>query len=325
MIHIVNGDCAAERLRPLAKEHWNENVWVYSELLTEGPVYSKFERYLAYRALQLERMCALPAAIYLQKSNEQERAWKSEIQSATRVALWFEHDLFDITMLLRLADRLVRENPDAKLYWIDIASDPEHDRYRGFGALQGEQLLPYRDQAILLTPEAKEWLQGAWLAYTCPNPLKLVRWVHDSQDVPAPYRAIMEGLRFHLSRYPDARDGLGAAERLTLEAVSQGYSSFMDCFRYVEERLPAYGLGDLQYWGYLRRMTDGTHPLLCLAPDSAPLPEPFQPPLGGAGRLELTSWGEQTLAGQMNWALVGGYGRWLGGAFITEPLESAQQ
>ncbi|MCY9513522.1 DUF1835 domain-containing protein [Paenibacillus apiarius] len=176
MIHIVNGDCAAERLRPLAKEHWNENVWVYSELLTEGPVYSKFERYLAYRALQLERMCALPAAIYLQKSNEQEKAWKSEIQSATRIALWFEHDLFDITMLLRLADRLVRENPDAKLYWIDIASDPKHDRYRGFGALQGEQLLPYRDQAILLTPEAKEWLQGAWLAYTCPNPLKLVRW-----------------------------------------------------------------------------------------------------------------------------------------------------
>ncbi|MCE5167770.1 DUF1835 domain-containing protein [Paenibacillus profundus] len=321
MIHIVNGDCTADRLRPLAKTHWNEDVWVYSELLTEGPVYSKFERYLAYRALQLVRMCALPAAIYLQKSNEQERTWKSDIQSATHIALWFEHDLFDITMLLRLVDRLTRENPNAELYWIDIASAPEHDRYQGFGVLHAEQLLPYRDQAMLLTAEVKDWLQGAWLAYTSPNPLRLVQWVYESQDIPAPYCAITEGLRFHLSRYPSTLDGLGVAERLTLEAVSQGQSSFIECFRYVGDRLPEYGLGDLQYWGYLRRMTDGTHPLLCLAPDSDPLPEPLQPPLAGAGRLELTSWGRQTLAGEVNWALAGGYGRWLGGAFITKPLE----
>lgn len=51
MIHIVNGDCTAKQLTKVAEQLWNEQVWVYSELLTEGPVYARLEQYLAYRAL----------------------------------------------------------------------------------------------------------------------------------------------------------------------------------------------------------------------------------------------------------------------------------
>lgn len=116
MIHIVNGDIVAERLRPVARERWNEEVWVYRELLTEGPVYPIFERYLAYRALQLEKMCGLPASLYLQMSNEQERSWKADVLRHPEIALWFDHDLFDITMLLRLTERLSREHPEAAVY-----------------------------------------------------------------------------------------------------------------------------------------------------------------------------------------------------------------
>ncbi|EJW17349.1 hypothetical protein PAV_4c04540 [Paenibacillus alvei DSM 29] len=64
MIHIVNGECTARQLSSIAEQRWKEKVWVYSELLTEGPVYARLEQYLAYRALQLERMCGLPSTVF---------------------------------------------------------------------------------------------------------------------------------------------------------------------------------------------------------------------------------------------------------------------
>ncbi|MCM3289287.1 DUF1835 domain-containing protein [Paenibacillus sp. MER 180] len=317
MIHIVNGDCTAMQLTKVAEQLWNEQVWVYSELLTEGPVYARLEQYLAYRALQLERMCGLPSTVFLQRGNEQERTWKSDILPAQEIALWFEHDLFDITMLLRLVDRLTQENAHAKLYWIDIASIAEHDRYLGFGVLTGEQLAPYRDAAIRLSAEHIEWMRSAWIAYTSPNPLKIAQWVQESSSTPAPFCAITEALQFHLSRYPSTQDGIGIVERSTLGAVQDGAVTFQNCFEIVRNQLPQYGLGDMQFWGYLRRMTRGDAPLLELSPSSSSLPEPLKSPLADAGHLLLTKSGQQVLVGTLNWAQSGGYGRWLGGAFIT--------
>lgn len=317
MIHIVNGECTARQLSSIAGQRWNEKVWIYSELLTEGPVYSRLEQYLAYRALQLERMCGLPSTVFLQRGNEQERSWKSDILPVQEIALWFEHDLFDITMLLRLVDRLTQENANAKLYWIDIASIAEHDRYLGFGALTGEQLAPYRDTAILLTAEHIEWMRSAWLAYTSPNPLKIAQWVNDASSVPAPFCAITEALQFHLSRYPSVQDGIGIVERITLHAVKDGAASFQQCYDVIHKQLPEYGLGDLQFWGYLRRLTSGEAPLLELSPGSSPLPEPFQSSAANEGQLIVTDRGREVLNGTFNWAQAGGYGRWLGGAFIT--------
>lgn len=317
MIHIVNGECTARQLSSIAERRWKEKVWVYSELLTEGPVYARLEQYLAYRALQLERMCGLPSTVFLQRGNEQERSWKSDILPANEIALWFEHDLFDITMLLRLVDRLSQENASAKLYWVDIASIAEHDRYLGFGALTGEQLAPYRDNAILLTAERIEWMRSAWIAYTSPNPLKIAQWVNDASSVSAPFCAIREALQFHLSRYPSVQDGVGIVERITLHAVKDGTASFQQCYDIVRKQLPEYGLGDLQFWGYLRRLTSGDAPLLELSPSSSPLPEPFQSSAANDGQLFVTDRGQQVLNGTLNWAQAGGYGRWLGGAFIT--------
>lgn len=317
MIHIVNGECTARQLSSIAERRWKEKVWVYSELLTEGPVYARLEQYLAYRALQLERMCGLPSTVFLQRGNEQERSWKSDILPANEIALWFEHDLFDITMLLRLVDRLSQENASAKLYWVDIASIAEHDRYLGFGALTGEQFAPYRDNAILLTAERIEWMRSAWIAYTSPNPLKIAQWVNDASSVSAPFCAIREALQFHLSRYPSVQDGVGIVERITLHAVKDGTASFQQCYDIVRKQLPEYGLGDLQFWGYLRRLTSGDAPLLELSPSSSPLPEPFQSSAANDGQLFVTDRGQQVLNGTLNWAQAGGYGRWLGGAFIT--------
>ncbi|MBG9734137.1 DUF1835 domain-containing protein [Paenibacillus alvei] len=317
MIHIVNGECTARQLSSIAEQRWKEKVWVYSELLTEGPVYARLEQYLAYRALQLERMCGLPSTVFLQRGNEQERSWKSDILPANEIALWFEHDLFDITMLLRLVDRLSQENANAKLYWVDIASIAEHDRYLGFGALTGEQLAPYRDNAILLTAERIEWMRSAWIAYTSPNPLKIAQWVNDASSVSAPFCAIREALQFHLSRYPSVQDGVGIVERITLHAVKDGTASFQQCYDIVRKQLPEYGLGDLQFWGYLRRLTSGDAPLLELSPSSSPLPEPFKSSAANDGQLFVTDRGQQVLNGTLNWAQAGGYGRWLGGAFIT--------
>jgi hypothetical protein len=319
VIHIVNGDIVAERLRPVARERWNEEVWVYRELLTEGPVYPIFERYLAYRALQLEKMCGLPASLYLQMSNEQERSWKADVLRHPEIALWFEHDLFDITMLLRLTERLSREHPEAAVYWIDIAAVPGHDRYDGFGALDAEQLARYREHGIRLTVEAITWMHHTWLAYTSPNPRKLVRWLEESGTVEAPYDAIVEAMWFHLRRFPSREDGLGAVERLTLDAVADGASSFLELYQHIRPHVPEYGLGDMQYWGYLRRLISGEAPLLSLSAASDPMPEPLRPVDPSTGRVLLTEAGRRVRSGESNWARERGYARWLGGAFVTNP------
>ena len=66
----------------------------------------------------------------------------------------------------------------------------------------------------------------------------------------------------HLSRLPSVSNGLGLIEQTTLETIRAGVEHPYPLFREVGDKLHILGMGDLEYWAHLKRMTEGPHALL---------------------------------------------------------------
>ena len=139
ILHIVNGDTVAETLR---KGVVNEDILVWREVYPEGPVFEDMtqEEHLAYRAAFLERAMGIPQAAFRRISREQEAALAG-FPAYDEVVLWFEHDLFDQTMLSFLLHWFAqRPNASTKLNLLSIGSFPGIEDFRGLGQLDAEQL-----------------------------------------------------------------------------------------------------------------------------------------------------------------------------------------
>src|SRR5690242_4495388 len=97
MIHIVNGDIVADKLK---RGGIREDILVWREVYTHGPVFKDMAegKNRSVRAQYLERTLAIPQTEYLRISEAQEKALR-DFKDYKEVVLWFEHDLFDQTML----------------------------------------------------------------------------------------------------------------------------------------------------------------------------------------------------------------------------------
>lgn len=112
---------------------------------------------------------------------------------------------------------------------------------------------------------------------------------------------------------PSVSNGLGVIEQTTLETVRAGVDRPYPLFREVGEKLHILGMGDLEYWAHLRRMTEGPHALLHMIgattfPNFKQHDETFR-----EGVLSLTELGIQVLNGEVDWALLKQDEFWIGG------------
>jgi DNA-binding SARP family transcriptional activator len=141
MLHITNGDAAAAGLR---EAHVPGEVAVVADVLHEGPCVTSLDsdewcerraRYLAeagYAAYDeaLERLVEADAALHAAAGHEE-------------VVLWFEHDLFDQLLLLRvLAWFATRPGAPARLSLVCIGSHPAFSRFTGLGQLSPRRTKP---------------------------------------------------------------------------------------------------------------------------------------------------------------------------------------
>jgi hypothetical protein len=77
-----------------------------------------------------------------------------------------------------------------------------------------------------------------------------------------------------------------------------------------------FGMGDLQYWHYLREMRQGTHPLIEIeGADSVPA---FSDPIEdfNNSRIRITELGRQILSGNQDWLSLNGINQWFGGVHL---------
>lgn len=316
MLHIVNGDSVGNKLRQGGVKG---DILVWREIYTEGPVFADQTAppNATLRAKYLEQAMGIPSREYTDTCAAQQKAL-ADYGRYGEIVLWFEYDLFDQAMLCYLLHCFSSRNlGDAKLSLLSLDAYPGIERFRGLGQLSAQQLSALAGTWEPVSPEQLGLGRRLWEAYTSPDPSPLVRLLQgDTSSLPFAHRAFQT----HLSRLPSVYNGLGIVEQTTLELVDGGTASPVELFERASDRLHWLGMGDLQYWRCLAKLSQSTHPLLKIDGLTA-FPDYKHPsPSFGECRVRLTDLGKNVLRGEQDWIAVNGIDEWYGGVHLQGHL-----
>jgi len=126
-----------------------------------------------------------------------------------------------------------------------------------------------------------------------------------------------DALQLHLARFPSVQNGLGIVEQTTLELLMNGVDTPMQLFSQAGDRLHALGMGDIQYWLCLRRLSEGMHPLLSfeedvIIPKLNDSPETFL-----HTKVSLTELGHKVAGNRADWISLNSIDTWYGGVRLV--------
>lgn len=312
MLHIVNGDSVGDKLK---QGNFQGDILVWRELYSFGPVFKQMDEpdHRRARARYLEQSLGVPQKEYIETCESQERKLQ-DFQKYDEIVLWFEHDLFDQTMLAYLLHWFKEQSlGNTKLSLLCIGAYPGIALFRGLGQLSTEQLETLSGTWRAIGEDELTVGSMLWEAYTSDLPEKhqLMLGV-DSSTLPFA-KAAFEA---HLARLPSVNNGLGIIEQTTLEAVAGGINTPYELFRRVGDQLHMLGMGDLEFWYYLAKMTEGLEPLLVIDgtasfPDFKRAVPHFQDRV-----LQVTSLGLKVLAGKTDYTNIGTNDKWVGGLHL---------
>jgi PAS domain-containing protein len=227
----------------------------------------------------------------------------SRADTFDEVVLWFEHDLFDQLILIRLLWWFHRQGIRVPMSLVCIDHHEGITRFLGLGQLTPDRFRPLYQRR---TPNAEPQVQlacGAWEAFTADEPRRLEAFLA-SDTTALPFLA--SDLRRHLEDFPGLGDGLARSEREPLRAIDAGRTQFVEVFRHMLEAEPAPYLGDNSLDCILKRLAVGPKPLVTI-----------DGPAWYRSEFTLTPAGRLVLDGQADWlALNPAAERWLGGVRV---------
>ncbi|WP_338543869.1 sigma-70 family RNA polymerase sigma factor [Paenibacillus tundrae] len=316
MLHITNGDHAADRIRQSGIQG---DVLVWRELYPFGPVSRDMaeQKERSRRVAYLERELGIPQSVYLQIA-ELERKLQS-LHNEKEIVLWFEYDLYDQTMLSYLLHFFQGQSlGDITLHLLCIGSHPEIEHFRGLGQLTPKQIGSLSGTWHVIGAEEMEAGRLFWEAYTSQNIQDHIEFL--TKDTSA-YPFARTAFQAHLSRLPSIKNGLGIIEQTTLEAIREGMDRPYPLFKHVGDQLHWLGMGDLEYWAHLRRMSSVPNALLSVTgasrfPDFQQHSDEFR-----GAFLSLTPLGMQVLDEEVDWASLRREEAWFGGLRNEEGKE----
>jgi hypothetical protein len=167
------------------------------------------------------------------------------------VVLWFEHDLFDQSILVRLLARFATMQPaPRRLSLVTTDSHPDVARFTGLGNLNATQLIELFARRVPVTEAHLALGRHCWDAWTSPEPTALATLV-DGESAALPY--LPAAARRHLEELPWTGDGLSLTERLILTAAMGGADA-RQVFLRVNDAEPAPWLGDTMCHHVLREL-----------------------------------------------------------------------
>lgn len=287
MLHVTNGDLAAERIAAAVPGE----VLPWRDVLHEGPVPGDLDD-AALRKRRAEFLAgegAGPSAVL--RSLEARDARLARARDDEEVVLWFEPDLYDQLQLLQVLDRLSRTDLEGvTLTAVDMV--PE------LGTLGAVEVRALHAARAPLPPLARDLGRRAWALVREVDPRGLEAFA--SRPLPELPHLPAAVARF-LEELPWVGDGLSRSERQALEALAAGplpaARAFVAAHHARED--PVF-LGDLVFYGILDRLAEGELPLVRIDPA----------PAGAASRVAIAETGRDVLAGRAEWS---GRDRWLGG------------
>jgi hypothetical protein len=311
MLHIHNGDSSANILKEsgLPGEHL-----AWREALIAGPVPQNLsqDEWRRVRAAHLSEAYDLKQEDCARSLLEQERAL-SDFSRHQEVVLWFEHDLFCQLHLIYLLQWFARHELGAtKLSLICIDSFPGVDDFRGLGQLNPAQMASLFDARREVSDAQFNLALAALQAYCAPTPDDLQELVNgDTSALPF----LNNALRKHLARFPSVGNGLGEVENQALKIIDEGQREFTGLFGEFGKREAIYGLGDFQFWNYLKRIARAETPLLIVNKNET------EGSLASGAFVKtifaLTKEGELVLEGKADFVGLNGIDAWLGGVHLS--------
>ncbi len=300
MLHVRCGDDILGKLEAAGLE--GERLsWV--DPVSEGPIPVEVEgaRWYALRAAYLARRHGREETEVLADLRAQDQAL-ARAGDHEEVVLWFEHDLFDQAILIRLLSWWADERPPARLSLVDVAPlvlAENGERFLGLGALDAAQLAALYPGRREVTEEQIALGVRAWAALRASDPREVERVAGGA----LPF--LDAALRRHLQELPWTADGLSLTERLALQAVQQGAGTPVEAFAVFQGLEAAPWQGDVQFFAVLDDLARGPEALLRAGQD---------------GSLGLLPAGARVLAGGADAvALRGGLDRWVGGVHLQGP------
>src|SRR5206468_3010097 len=127
----------------------------------------------------------IPIELFQANTSAQEERLEA-LNEQEEVVLWFEHDLYDQTMLVYLLDRFIsRRRKYARLHLLCIDSFMGVHPFKGLG-----QLSPRQTESLLgewgeITDDQLQLGSRAWRAYASDDPLELQLLLrHDLSGLP---------------------------------------------------------------------------------------------------------------------------------------------
>lgn len=260
MLHIVNGDVVADKLKQGSLQG---DILVWREIYTVGPIFEEMntDAHLTVRAKYLEENLGISAEQYMMSCKQQEEQL-AKFRKYDEVVLWFEHDLFDQTMLCYLLSFFAHQDfGNTKLNLLTIGDFPGIELFRGLGQLTTEQLLTLSGTWQLVGKDELQLGDALWKAYASRN-LDGLKQLLDGDTSALPFAK--DAYLAYLSRLPSEQDGIGSVEREVMKEIAAGEHTPCGLFHKVGNTLHQLGMGDLEFWYELRKMAEGPQPLIVL-------------------------------------------------------------
>lgn len=312
MLHIVNGDTVGDKLKHGSIQG---DILVWREVYPLGPVFSGMSgsHNRSARAHFLEQALGIPQIEYVKGCEAQEKTLRNFMEYE-EVVLWFEHDLFDQSMLSYLLHWFSKKNLcSTKLSLLCIDAYPGIELFRGIGQLTVNQINSLSGTWQSIRRDEVELGCKVWEAYTSSDSEKHIEILQEETTV-LPF--LRDAFEAHLSRLPSAHNGLGIVEQTTLEMVSNGLNNPYELFEQVGNKLNVLGMGDLEYWYRLEKMSEEPNPLLEIQKlTTFPKYNDVMPSFRECA-ISLSRFGRCVMAGDKDWVTEKGVNGWYGGLHL---------
>jgi hypothetical protein len=301
MLHVTNGDSAAERIRAAGVEG---EILPWRDVLHDGPVPA---------GLPLEQLSGVRAEFIASRGwdgadevrrsfAERDRTLAAAVDEG-EVVLWFEHDLYDQLQLIQLLDWFA-DHPHLRLTLVNPAEY--------LGMMDAARARALFDGRRDVTAGQVALAQRAWDAFRADDPRPIERVIDDAGARELPH--LGAALRRLLQEYPAVRDGLSRSERQALRAFADGPRPLRDAYPAAHHDVEdAIWLGDWGFASIVDALAVGSTPLLAYEGDAADAEDRD----GGMDRrAALTDAGRQVLAGLADAVWMNGIDRWIGGVYL---------
>ncbi|HEU4749008.1 MAG TPA: DUF1835 domain-containing protein [Gemmatimonadaceae bacterium] len=305
-LNITNGESAVSKLRQAGVQG---EIIPWQDVLHEGPVNASLSLH------DLSELRALFIAergwddfAHVSGSFGQRDRTLANLDRFGEIVLWFEDDLYDQLQLLQLLDFFARtRDRKARLSMIVV------DGY--LASLTPAALAELEPKRAAVTEQQLDLGKRAWAAFGSADPSAIERLIDTDTSA---LRFLTPALLRHLEEFPDRSSGLSRSEAEALRAIESGHATPVAAFLEVARHQPSIFLGDIVFYWYLERMSEGATPLVTwkdgsrvVAPRGKEDSREFV-----TGELQVTDLGRQVLAGKQDWQRLNRNSRWLGGVEI---------